>query len=212
MTKFMSNESRLRWLVGFMRWQFDIDFDEWLPLVQIERGGLTEKYVFQYKDTVVWMSTNDLIERNSWMLAMGETTPYEHIFKIGDLDSFVDETAKKMISQVVAWDRWVKRPIDWSTYFESRNALEYFLQGSCKDSDFKIYIVAHEVMDHGAVDTVKIGVDVSNGVPFDAYDVEVIYEEFARVSVRLLQTVSLTLRHKDAHKASIPKLIEDVNL
>lgn len=192
MVKFINVEDRLKWLVGFAKWQFDIPLETYMPLVQIIDG---REFIFQYApNDIIQICCQDPGDWNSWKILQGKVNPYKSIFSITNLDKFAEDTAEKMFENVVAWDEWTERPLDWNTYFEARKAtLDYYGENGFDFDEFQVTLISHVSQYGHTVDVVRIETDDE----FRELHVEVTYSSFDQVIGRTLSTVRVDKHPKD---------------
>lgn len=205
---FATFEDRLKWIVGMARWQFSIPLDAYLPLVQIIKGFEVTTWVFQINVDDKPTPIKCCFERgyNSWKIYLGDHSPYKDIFTITDLEAFSHGFESKMKDGDVDWSKWSNRPLDWSTYFESRQALKGVAGESGLDfDDFSIIFIARTTWGGADTDIVKI----VNGDEYAEHYAEVSYTPQNRVKVKLLGTESLTMHKSSAIQTYISDYIEE---
>lgn len=194
---FTTFEDRLKWIVGMARWQFNIPLDAYLPLIQIIKGFEVTTWVFQINVDDKPTPVKCCFDRgyNSWKIFLGDHSPYKDIFTITDLETFAREFESKMKDGAVDWPKWADRSLDWSTYFEARQALQGFAGESGWDFDeFSIIFIARTTWNDADTDIVKI----VNGDEYAQYYAEVTYTPQNLVKVKLLGTESLTMHKPSA--------------
>lgn len=194
---FATFEDRLKWIVGLTKWQFSIPVNAYLPLVQIIKGFDTTTWVFQASVDGTPTSVKCCFDRghNSWKIYLGAHSPYKDIFTVSDLDAFAHGFEHNMKDGAVDWPKWSERPLDWSTYFEARQALEYYAgEADWNFDEFAIIFIARTTWEGSDTDIVKI----VNGGGYSEYYAEIAYTPQNRTTVRLLGTETLTTRKQSA--------------